>query len=420
MPREKKIEHYDVVVIGGGAAGLTAAIYTGRARLKTLLIEKALVGGLATYTNEVENYPGFPDSPKGEDITNKMKAQAKKMGVNFKLTAVQSVALKGEEKVVETFRNKFIAKSVILATGGRPRITKAENEENYLFDKGISFCATCDAAANTDKTVVVIGSGDAAIEEGTFLTKFAKKVIVSVMHHEGKMDCNEIAKEAALKNPKMDFIWNSVVKRFEGDGHLDSVILRDLRTDEEISVKCDNCFEFIGYIPNTEIVEEEIRLTGAGYIITNEKMETNVEGVFAAGDVREKWLKQIATAVGDGAIAGFAAEKYIAESETFEEVIMQKEKPGLTFIYNAVDAQSRDFLIQIEAIENHFEDRIIVNRVDIYKSSGIADRLNVTEFPAVILTVDGKVKKRFIGHLDATYINAELDQLCKECHANPK
>lgn len=416
MPREKKIEHYDVVVIGGGAAGLTAAIYAGRARLNTLLIEKALVGGLATYTNEVENYPGFPDSPKGEDITNKMKQQAKNMGVKFKLTDVKSVELEGEEKVVETFRNKFIAKTVILATGGRPRITKAEDEDKFLFDKGISFCATCDAAANTDKTVVVIGSGDAAIEEGMFLTKFAKKVIVSVMHHEGKMDCNEIAKEAALKNPKMEFVWNTVAKRFEGEDHLERVVLRDVRTDEEIPVECDNCFEFIGYIPNTEIIKDQIRLTGAGYIITNEKMETNIEGVFAAGDVRDKWLKQVATAVGDGAIAGFAAEKYIAESETFHEVIMQKDKPGLTFIYNAVDAESRDFLLEIEKIENHFDDRIIVNRVDIYKSSGIADRLNVSEFPAVVLTVNGKVKERFIGHLNGDHINEQLDAICASCH----
>lgn len=416
MAREKKVEHYDVVVIGGGAAGLTAAIYAGRARLKTLLIEKALVGGLATYTNEIENYPGFPNSPKGEDITNLMKEQAKKMGVTFKLTDVKSVELKGENKVVETFRNKFIAKSVILATGGRPRITKATNEDKFLFDKGISFCATCDAASNTDKTVVVIGSGDAAIEEGMFLTKFAKKVIVSVMHHEGKMDCNEIAKEAALKNPKMAFIWNTTAERFEGEDHLETVVLKNHKTGEEIPVACDNCFEFIGYIPNTEIFKEEIRLTGHGYIITNEKMETNIEGVFAAGDVRDKWLKQVATAVGDGAIAGYAAEKYIAESETFHEVIMQSDKPGLTFIYNAVEADSRDFLLDIERIENHFEGRVIVNRVDVYKSNGIADRLNVSEFPAVILTVDGKVKERFIGYLDANHIIDTLEAICLECH----
>jgi len=405
-----------VVIIGGGAAGLTAAIYCGRARLNTLLIEKALVGGLATYTNEIENYPGFPNSPKGEDITNLMKEQAKKMGVKFKLTDVKTVDLEGEEKIVETFRNKYIAKSVILSTGSKNRITHAENEDKFLFDKGISFCATCDAASNTDKTVVVIGSGDAAIEEGMFLTKFAKKVIVSVMHHEGKMDCNEIAKEAALKNPKMEFVWNTTACRFEGEEHLETVVLRNHKTGEEIPVPCDNCFEFIGYIPNTDIVKDQIRLTGHGYILTNEKMETNISGVFAAGDVRDKWLRQVSTAVGDGAIAGYAAEKFIAESEVFHDVIMQSEKPGLTFIYNAVEADSRDFLLDIERIENHFEGRVIVNRVDIYKSSGIADRLNVSEFPAVILTVDGKAKERFIGHLDAKNIINTLEQICLDCH----
>jgi len=251
LAREKAVEHYDVVIIGAGPAGLTAAIYAGRARLNTLLIEKSLVGGLATYTNEIENYPGFPEKPKGEEITNLMKKQAQNLGVKFKGVLVQSVDLEGEEKVVETFRNKFIAKSVIISTGGRPRTTGGRDEENYLYDKGISFCATCDAAANEGKHVVVIGSGDAAIEEGMFLTKFARKVTVSVMHDEGIMDCNEIAKEAALKNPKMDFVWNSVVEGFEGAEHLERVVLKNVKTNELIPVECDNCFEFIGYIPNT-------------------------------------------------------------------------------------------------------------------------------------------------------------------------
>jgi thioredoxin reductase (NADPH) len=145
-------------------------------------------------------------------------------------------------------------------------------------------------------------------------------------------------------------------------------------------------------------------------------METNIEGVFAAGDVRDKWLKQIATAVGDGAIAGYASEKYIAESEAFHEVILQKEKPGLTFIYNAVETDSREFLLEIERIENHFEDRVIVNRVDIYKSSGIADRLNVSEFPAVVLTRQGTVQERIIGHLDSNRIIEKLESICAECH----
>lgn len=407
MAREKVVEHYDVVIIGGGPAGLSAAIYAGRARLKTLLLEKALVGGLATYTNEIANYPGFPDAPKGEAITNLMKEQAKNMGVNFKLTAVSSVDLKGEEKVVETFRNKYLAKVVIIATGGRPRTTGAENEQEFLFDKGISFCATCDAAANTGKHVVVIGSGDAAIEEGMFLTKFADKVTVSVMHDEGIMDCNEIAKEAALSNPKMAFVWNSVVTRFEGEEHLNRVVLKNVKTGDEIPVDCDNCFEFIGYLPNTELFEEQLPLTRQKYITVNEKKETGIEGVFAIGDVTDKWLKQIATAVGDGAIAGTAAERYIAEKEIFDHKIMQKEKPGLIYVYNAVDEASRNFLSEIESIESTFSGKIAVNRIDVYKSNGLALKLNLDQVPAIVLTKDGEITDKLYS-LDSSIVKAKL------------
>lgn len=391
MAREKKIENYDVVIIGGGPAGLSAAIYAGRARLKTLLIEKSLVGGLATYTNEIANYPGFPSAPKGEAITDLMKEQAKNMGVDFKLTAVQSVQLSDEEKIVETFRNQYVAKTVIIATGGRPRTTGAENEEQFLFDKGISFCATCDAAANTGKHVVVIGSGDAAIEEGMFLTKFASKVTVSVMHDEGIMDCNEIAKEAALANPKMEFVWNSVVKRFEGEGHLSKVVLKNVKTDEEIPINCDNCFEFIGYLPNSELFEGQIEITNRKYIPVNDKKETNIDGVFAIGDVTDKWLKQIATAVGDGAIAGTAAEKYIAEKEIFDTKIMQKQKPGLIYVYNAIDQSAREFLSEIEKTRDAMGEKIAVNLIDIYKSNGLAVKLKLEETPAVVITKDGQI-----------------------------
>lgn len=392
MPREKKVEYYDVVIIGGGAAGLTAGIYAGRARLKTLLIEKALVGGLATYTNEVANYPGFPNEPKGEEITDLMKQQAKNMGVTFKLTAVKNVSLEGEEKIVETFRNRFVAKTVIIATGGRPRTTGAENEENFLFDKGISFCATCDAAANTDKHVVVIGSGDAAIEEGSFLTKFARKVTVSVMHDEGIMDCNEIARDQALKNPKMSFVWNTVVSRFEGEQHLQTVVLKNLKTDEEIPIDCDNCFEFIGYLPNTELFENQLDCTAQGYILANEKMETNIPGVFACGDVREKWLRQVATAVGDGAIAGYAAEKYIAESETYEQIIQStKGKKGLVYLYNGIDKSSRDFLKTLEKYEEERQGAVHISRIDVYKSKGLAYRFGIKDFPSFVAIKDEKV-----------------------------
>ena len=390
--REKKREEYDVVIIGGGAAGLTAGIYAGRARLKTLIIEKALVGGLATYTNEIENYPGFPEGSSGLGLMNLFKAQAEKFGVKFKLTDVKKVDLTAEKKTVETFRNIYEAKTVIVAAGGRPRVTQAKNEEKYLFDKGISFCATCDAAANTDKTVMVIGSGDAAIEEGMFLTKFAKKVIVSVIHDEGKMDCNEIARDQALANPKMEFKWNTIVDSFEGEEHLDTVVLKNLKTGELDPVKVDNCFEFIGYVPNTEIFEGVLNMSKQKYVITNEEMETGIPGVFACGDVREKGLKQVATAVGDGAIAGVNAEKHIAEEEVFENQIMQKEKIGMIYIYSAIDAPSRELLPTLQEIEKEYEDKVKLNVIDLYKGKSLCDRLSCDVEPMTIFyTVDGEV-----------------------------
>ncbi len=390
---EKKHEYYDVVVIGGGASGLTSAIYCGRAKLKTLLIEKSLIGGLATYTNEIANYPGFPDGISGTELLNLFHKQAKNFGVNFKLTDVKSVELQGEDKIVETFRITYHAKTVILSTGGKPRLTQAENEENFLYDKGISFCATCDAAYYTDKTVMVIGSGDAAIEEGMFLTKFAKKVIVSVIHNEGIMDANKIAQDQAMKNPKMEFVWNTVVNSFEGDERLKTVALKNIKTEELIRVDVDGCFLFIGYVPNTEIFKDQIELSKQGYIKTNEKMETNIEGVFAVGDVRDKFLKQVSTAVGDGAIAGVGAEKYIAESEVFKTEIMQKEKIGLIYLWSPVDERSRELLSVIESIEKETND-VKVNKIDVYKNASLAARLGTTEYPSIVYTKNGEIVEK--------------------------
>jgi len=398
--REKKVEKWDVVIIGGGPAGLTAGIYCGRARLKTIIIEKALIGGLATYTNEIENYPGFPDGSGGLDLMNLFKNQAKKFNVSIKLTDVKSVELSGAVKTVETFRTKYEAKVVIIASGGRPRITDATNEDKFLFDKGISFCATCDAAANTGKDILIIGSGDTAIEEGMFLTKFANKVYVSVIHNCGKMDCNEIAKEAAQNNPKMEFLWNTVVDSFEGAEHLEKVMLKNLKTDEIIPVKVDTCFEFIGYLPNTEIFKDKIDLTDRGYIKANEKMETNIEGVLSIGDVNDKYLKQVATAVGDGAIAGYGAEKYIAESEIFNNLICKADKPVVLCFYNAIDEKSREVLTIMEKIKAAHDSKMYINMIDIYKSKGMANRLNIDKFPCVAILKNAKIDKVIYGNIN--------------------
>ncbi|WP_064612421.1 FAD-dependent oxidoreductase [Streptobacillus moniliformis] len=388
---EKKRERYDVLIIGGGSSGLTAGIYCGRAKLKTLVFEKTLVGGLATYTSDIANYPGFPDGIGGTELMNLFHKQAKNFDVKFKLTDVKSVKLDTEIKEVETFRVIYEAPVVIIAGGGYPRLTGALNEDLFLYDKGISFCATCDAAANTDKTVMVVGSGDSAIEEGIFLTKFAKKVIVSVVHDEGIMDCNEIAKAEALANPKMEFIWNSMVKEYKGNEKLETVILKNTKTGEDIPVDVDTCFLFIGYLPNTSLYKEILDLSTKGYIVTNEKMETNIEGVFAAGDIREKYLKQVSTAVGDGSIAGYNAEKFISETNTFNNQILNDGKETLVYLYDSSDIKMLDFLPKVEEHSKSINHELV--KVDIYKSKFISNKLNIKEFPALVYLKDKKVVK---------------------------
>lgn len=388
---EKKIEHYDVVVIGGGPAGMTAALYAGRARLKTLLIEKSLIGGMATYTSEIENYPGFPEPIDGIELMKLFDKQFRRFGVDVKLTDVRSVSLECNQKVVSTFRTDYYAKAVIISTGNKPRLTGAKNEEKFLNDKGISFCATCDAARNTGKRIMVIGSGDAAIEEGMFLTKFAREVIVSVIHDEGIMDANKVAQEKAMANPKMKFMWNTVVDSFEGDDTLKQVVLKNIKTGELIPVDVDTCFLFIGYVPNTKIFEGFVDMTNRGYIKTNENMETSREGFFAVGDCRDKTLRQVATAVGDGAIAGFMAEKYVEELEYVQREIFEAKGLIMAFVYNAVEALDREYLARVEQVQREYKDKVQLRRIDVYKSDRIACRLDYTKTPALIFMKNGQV-----------------------------
>lgn len=414
----KKTEQYDVVIIGGGAAGLSAGIYCGRAGLHTLIIEKSLVGGLATYTDEIENYPGFPNGTTGGNLMKLFQKQAKKFGVKFIYTDVRKVQLAGNPKTVSTFRTDYSAKAVILAGGGKPRLTGAKNEEKFLYDKGISFCATCDAAANTGKAVLVVGSGYAAIEESIFLTKFAKQVYLSVLHDPGEMDCHEIAKNQALHNDKITFIWNTAVDSFAGETRLDTVVLKNIKTGQLVPVRADTCFLFIGYLPDTQLFRDILPLSQSGHLITNEQMETAIPGVFAAGDIREKVFKQVISAANDGATAGYCAEKYIAESEIYQTQIANGGKPSLVYLYNAADRQSLAQLPLLDSFQQKNGDALRITKVDVYKSDGLAKRLGVSRYPCLVYLEEGRVEQV----LDAKDCAAALEFLSARLphHSMPK
>ncbi|MGB9780749.1 thioredoxin-disulfide reductase [Caldanaerobacter sp.] len=299
---------YELIILGGGPAGLTAGLYAARSRLKTVLIEKTYLGGQIVNTYQLENYPGYEEIT-GADLVAKMEAQVKKHGLEIVLEDVESLDITGEIKRVKTANNKvYEAKAIILAMGATPRKLGVPNEDRFI-GAGISFCATCDGAFYRDAVVAVIGGGNTAVEDALYLTKFAKKVYI--IHRRDQLRATKIEQEKAFANEKIEFIWNTVVVDVEGEYGVERIRLRNVKTGEESTLNVDGVFVAIGYDPNTELVKGIVELDEYGYIITDDDMRTNIPGVFAAGDIRHKLLRQVITAAGDGATAAYAAEKYI-------------------------------------------------------------------------------------------------------------
>jgi len=303
--------NYDVIIIGSGPAGLSAALYAGRAKLKTLVIEQANAGGQIVSTAEIENYPGCETKESGMSLVSRMEIQAKNFGAVFVTDQVISVDLNSNPKGVFTFAADYYAKAVIIATGANPSRIGCPGEEE-LIGRGISFCATCDGAFFEGLPVYVVGGGDAAVEEAMYLTNFASDVYL--IHRRDSLRAAKSIQEKAFANPKLHFIWNTVVKQFNGTSQLESMVLENIKTGEMTTAGKGmfGVFVFVGFKPSTEIFEEQLPLE-KGYIRTDEEMRTSIPGVFAAGDCRIKSLRQVVTACSDGAIAAVNAGKYIDE-----------------------------------------------------------------------------------------------------------
>nr|WP_027357011.1 thioredoxin-disulfide reductase [Desulfofundulus thermocisternus] len=299
---------YDVVIIGGGPAGLTAGIYAARAKLKTLLIERGMTGGLAATTELIENYPGFSDGIGGPELMSRMEAQARRFGLEILNSNVETLQKENLSFIIKTEDTELLTRTVIIATGAQPQRLNVKGEETF-HGRGVSYCATCDGAFFKDKHVAVVGGGDAAVEEAMFLTRFAQKVFI--IHRRGELRATKIVQERARQNPRLEFIWHSIVEEITGNETVNGVRIKDVRTGQARELAVDGVFIYIGYIPNSSLVKELVKLDEQGYIITDTNMQTSCPGIFAAGDVRQKSLRQVVTAVADGAIAAVSAEKYL-------------------------------------------------------------------------------------------------------------
>jgi thioredoxin reductase (NADPH) len=311
MNPEKKNQQYDVIIIGGGPAGLSAAIYASRDRMETLLIERALTGGLINEADHVDNYPGFPEGISGFELTDKMHDQALKYGLKELSAEVTAVEPKGKRSfLVKTADEEYLARAVIIA-GGSDKQRMGVPGEKEFGGRGVSYCATCDAAFYRDKIVAVVGGGNSALYEALHLAKFASKVYI--IHRRDQLRATAVVQERAKAEPKIEFILSSIVEAIEGKDFVEKVWLKNVATEQTSELKLDGIFIAIGINPNTGYLKELLELDTAGMIIVNDRMETSVPGIMAAGDIRHNSIRQTVAAAGDGAVAALSAKRWVEE-----------------------------------------------------------------------------------------------------------
>lgn len=303
---------YDLVIIGGGPAGLTAALYAGRSRLNTLLIEKMAIGGRILMSETIENYPGFPGGIPTQELMRRMEEQVKELGV--KIISEEVSGIDCAAGVINTSGENYQAKAIIIASGASPRKLNVPGEDQYT-GRGVSYCATCDAPFFKGKNVAVVGGGNAVAEEAMYLSRFAN--LVSVIHRRADLRASPILQERMQQNQKIKFILNSIVTQIKGSKKLESLVVKDLLTGQEKDFACDGVFIYIGYNPETIFLKNKLNMDEAGFILTDENMATSSAGVFACGDCRKKGFYQVINACGDGAVAADSAYKFISQAATY-------------------------------------------------------------------------------------------------------
>ena len=301
------MQEWDIVIVGAGPGGLCAGLYGARANRKTVCVENYLPGGEIQNTEFVEDYPGF-EMINGPDLAQKFEQHARKFGLEIVNDNVVEIYSEGRFKIVKGDGDEYKAKAVIIATGGHPRKLGVPGEDK-LAGRGVSYCAICDGAFFKEQVIAVVGGGDAAVEEGSFLTKYGSKVYI--IHRRDELRASKIIQERAFKNEKIEFIWDSVAEKINGDKKVESLTIRNLKTGESRDLAVGAVFPFIGFVPNSGIFRDHVEKDETGYIITDQQMRTNIEGIWAIGDVRKQLCKQITNAVGDGTTAAVAADKYI-------------------------------------------------------------------------------------------------------------
>ncbi len=302
--------YYDMIVIGGGPGGYTAALYAARAGLKVIVLEKLSAGGQMALTSQIDNYPGFEDGIDGFELGERMQQQAQRFGAETELADVTALALDGSTKLVQTSEGPFYAKTVVIATGANPRELGLPMEKE-LIGRGVNYCAACDGMVYKDKTVVVVGGGNTAAADAMLLSRIAKKVIL--VHRRDTLRATKIYHEPLQNADNVEFLWNSELTQLLHEGRLTGVRVKNVQTGQEHELSCDGIFVSVGRAPATQLVSGQLSLDPAGYILAGESTETAIPGVFAVGDVRTKELRQIVTAVADGAMAAHRAEVYLAD-----------------------------------------------------------------------------------------------------------